>query len=495
MYDYIVIGSGVSGVTSAIILAQFGHRVAVVEKASRITPVLRGFSRNGLYFDTGFHYTGSLGHGELLQILMRYLGIMDKVEPLPYPEEKSDIFICRETGFRFEFPYGFQKIREKLSEQFPGESAAIATYTGDVESTFQMVTSYSLGLSEGPASLLEEVHGPTLQQYLDGLTKNDLLKTVLSMHYLLYGVYPGDVLFSHHARIMGSYYQSAYGIRGGGRSLVDASTSRLAALNVDLYCGRGAAEIVLSPAGAIRGVRLSDGELIEGNGCISTVHPKAFCRLFKEPPFRPAYINRIKNLEETLSAYILYGAYDADQDFSQGSNMFLFPRTNMYADEKLPPVGQRPLFIAPARQEGNAKGRAGFTAICPADFHEVAPWDGSVRRRRPAAYYTHKTAAMEAIERRIVDQHPDLARSFSRVESATPLTLKDYCNAPGGGLYGTQHRQGQIGLHPKTKIDNLFIAGQSITAPGYLGAMLSAFITCGLITGRDRLKEGLERCR
>lgn len=494
MYDYIVIGGGVSGITSAIILAQSGCRVAVVEKAPRIAPVLGGFSRDGLYFDTGFHYTGCLGRGELLDILMRYLGIRDTVAPLPYPEGKTDTFICGETGFKFGFPYGFGRIREKLSTQFPEEATAIATYLDDVESTFQSVVSFSLGLSESPASPLEEIHGPTLKEYLDRLTRNTLLKTILSMHYLLYGVYPGDVLFSHHARVVGSYYQSACGIKGGGKSLVAAFSKRLASLNVDLFCGRGAKEIMLSPSKSVRGIRLSDGEVLETSGCVSTIHPKTFIKLLKQAPFRPAYIKRVQNLVETLSAYILYGSYDAAQDVLQGANAFIFPTTAAYTEATLPPVRHRPMFIAPALQNGTAGSRTGFTAICPADFDEVARWETSTPRHRPAAYDAYKSEVMEKIERRVMEQYPAMARSFSRTECASPLTLKNYTNSPKGGLYGTQHRQDQIGLHPKTKIGNLFLAGQSITAPGYLGAMLSAFITCGLIIGRDRLKEGLEQC-
>ncbi|WP_026842265.1 FAD-dependent oxidoreductase [Citrifermentans bremense] len=57
-YDFAVIGAGVSGITSALILAKHGRSVALLEKAPRTAPLLRGFSRQGVQFDTGFHYTG-----------------------------------------------------------------------------------------------------------------------------------------------------------------------------------------------------------------------------------------------------------------------------------------------------------------------------------------------------------------------------------------------------------------------------------------------------
>ena len=65
-YDYLIIGAGASGLTSALILAQEGYRVALIERSPYLAPLLRGFSRRGVYFDTGFHYSGGLGRGEIL---------------------------------------------------------------------------------------------------------------------------------------------------------------------------------------------------------------------------------------------------------------------------------------------------------------------------------------------------------------------------------------------------------------------------------------------
>ncbi len=54
-YDDIVIGGGVSGLSSAVLLAQNGRNVCVLEQSSQIAPTIRGFVRDGIYFDTGFH--------------------------------------------------------------------------------------------------------------------------------------------------------------------------------------------------------------------------------------------------------------------------------------------------------------------------------------------------------------------------------------------------------------------------------------------------------
>jgi all-trans-retinol 13,14-reductase len=72
-HDITVVGAGASGITSALVMARNGYDVALIEKSKRTAPLLRGFTRRGVFFDTGFHYSGGLGEGEFLDRLYRYL--------------------------------------------------------------------------------------------------------------------------------------------------------------------------------------------------------------------------------------------------------------------------------------------------------------------------------------------------------------------------------------------------------------------------------------
>jgi phytoene dehydrogenase-like protein len=48
-YDYIVIGGGVSGMTSALILAIQGYSVALVEKSKQLAPTIRVLQKRSLF--------------------------------------------------------------------------------------------------------------------------------------------------------------------------------------------------------------------------------------------------------------------------------------------------------------------------------------------------------------------------------------------------------------------------------------------------------------
>ena len=62
-YDDIVVGSGISGMTLALLLGLNGHSVLLLEKSSHIGGSMARFYREKIPFDTGFHFTGGFSQG------------------------------------------------------------------------------------------------------------------------------------------------------------------------------------------------------------------------------------------------------------------------------------------------------------------------------------------------------------------------------------------------------------------------------------------------
>ena len=75
-YDILVIGSGIGGLVSALVLAKEGLKVCVLEKNNQYGGNLQTFSRHKLIFDTGVHYLGGLSEGQNLHQYFKYLGII-----------------------------------------------------------------------------------------------------------------------------------------------------------------------------------------------------------------------------------------------------------------------------------------------------------------------------------------------------------------------------------------------------------------------------------
>ncbi|HCI16410.1 MAG TPA: FAD-dependent oxidoreductase, partial [Candidatus Marinimicrobia bacterium] len=59
-FDTIIIGSGMSGLTAAVLLSQYGQRVLVLEKHFKAGGFTHTFTRKKYEWDVGIHYIGEV---------------------------------------------------------------------------------------------------------------------------------------------------------------------------------------------------------------------------------------------------------------------------------------------------------------------------------------------------------------------------------------------------------------------------------------------------
>ena len=494
-YDYVVIGAGVSGMTAAIILAKNGYGVALVEKSKKTAPLIRGFKRQGVYFDTGFHHSGSFGKGEILDILTRYLGLSNRLEKIPLDPDSFDIFRCQDTGFEFRFPYGYERIRERLIQSFPSEIQAIDQYLDSIKNTFDSFPYLNLNHKLIATSAKSILNRLSLKEFLDKLTDNQAFKWVLYLHTVLHGVPPEDVPFDFHACVVGSYYESVHSLMGGGLSLVRAFENQLEEYGIDIYAGNGVEKIILSNEGLPSSVRLEGGKQLNCHGCISTIHPKQFIKLVPDSTFRPAYRKRVESLQETASAYILYASCKNLPESLAGSNLLVTSDWDLTGFRIQDDLKKRPFYICCPQQVDDQSAPYGLVGIVPSGGKQTDSWSNSETGKRPGEYKRFKNKMGLRFKGYIEDCLQDTELDIEYAEIATPLTLRDICNSPFGSIYGVMHKVGQYNPAPVIKINNIYLAGQAVVAPGVLGAMISAFLACGFIIGHEQLIKQLQRVK
>jgi all-trans-retinol 13,14-reductase len=306
---------------------------------------------------------------------------------------------------------------------------------------------------------------------------------------------PDEIPFVNHACVVGPYYESVHGIRGGGLSLAKAYEVQLKKLGVDVYCGHGVLKIGLSSDGTPAEVRLADGQQLDCSGCVSTVHPSTFLDLLPDSLFRPAYRKRLARLEETGSANILYLGCNSPPEPLARANILASCDLDITGLRETDPLENRPLFISCARLKDAGPANHGLTAICPASGSQTNRWSDSMTGKRPPEYTDYKEGITEKLCQYIAAVCPELIEKISFTDCATALTLRDYSHSPFGSLYGVKHKVGQYNPLPLTKAKGLFLAGQAIAAPGILGAVVSAFLVCGIIIGHHRVLKELKKLR
>jgi len=122
-YDSVIIGSGVSGLTAALLLAQNGHKVALIEKCSHLAPLLSRFKRGNIWCDPGLHYTGGLEESGTLSVIFRYLKMRDNIRSI---DMKSDCFDKLFINDReISLPCGFDGVERSLTDYYPKSARAV----------------------------------------------------------------------------------------------------------------------------------------------------------------------------------------------------------------------------------------------------------------------------------------------------------------------------------------------------------------------------------
>jgi len=155
---------------------------------------------------------------------------------------------------------------------------------------------------------------------------------------------------------------------------------------------------------------------------------------------------------------------------------------------------ERIFFISLPKEREKKSSEEGMMAICQAPPGEAKRWRDSLPRARSLDYLRFKEQITEEIGKHLEAKCPEFAGHVNYVGCSTPLTLRDQTNSPYGSLYGAKHRIEQYNPLPLTKLGNLFLAGQSIVAPGVLGAMISGFVACGSVVGHELLRKDLKQC-
>lgn len=491
-YDHIVVGGGISGMASAIILASQGRRVALVEAAPDLCPTVRGFYRQGALFDTGLHYLGGLGRGDPLHVYFEHLGIAGRLELLPCHAHAMDRIWFGESGGQYDIPFGFESLIEQFGVWFPQEKKAINEYFDAVREVLAASPFLNFSREFAFGEMLHAERG-TLGEFLDALTANEALKNLLCYQNFFYGVPPSEALFTTHANVAGTFYLSTHTIAGGGRALVNACRERLGELGVDVRCGQAVAAVEMIPDRQVSGVRLQNNELLQAPSCVWTAHPKALIQAAPLHAFRPAFCKRINSLQDTTSAVMLYGISREPVPELDGCNMFLWGGAGYEKDLRgESALEECTVFLSAAEKQEN--GQTAVTAIAPQSAARWERWAASRHGLRPEDYLREKRAMLAAFEAEIRRRAPELFASVAFVDGATPLTFKHYCHSPTGSLYGPKHSVNQFNPAPITKAEGLVLAGQGVVAPGILGAIVSAYLACGILIGHEPLHKSLRRC-
>jgi phytoene dehydrogenase-like protein len=483
MAKVVIIGSGIGGLSAGIILARLGFEVTVIEKNRQPGGMIRSYVRQGVHCNVGLHYMGALDDGQVLRRCFDYLGI---TADLPLMRMGMDgpidryLFADDRLGIdSFDVPAGFEAYEANLRAAFPAQQPRIDALMAMLRRSACQFEQLDFLYSERPALSWFEQMEP-LGAVFDRLGCCPGLRAVFGLPSVLIGVPPAVCPQFYHTMALASYLFSAWRLASNGAQMADVCVRRLASLGGRVRTGDGVVRIRIADGG-VRGVTLTSGESIDADLVISTLHPKETMGLLPPESVKPSYRRRIQALKDTHGMMAVHALVPAGRHPAFAHNLFAIQTDASGDASDLIYVQLRPS----ERPDRNL-----LSLITSGHEARWDRWRHTVSGKRGEEYLRSKTD----FAHRLIGQAERITGPLSGVQLldvSTPLTIRDWTNSPNGSAYGVMRSTEQLlsgALLNRTSLRGLFLAGQSVMAPGILGTIIGSLATVRFIIGPERFR-------
>jgi all-trans-retinol 13,14-reductase len=493
-WDYIVIGSGMGGMTAAALLAKIGKRALVIEQHYVPGGFTHSFRRPGYSWDVGVHAVGEVTErsltGRLLSALtdgrLRWASLGPVYDEFHYPE-----------GFRVDFPDNPREFRENLVAAFPREVKAIDEYLELVRKVSGGMKAYHLARTfpQRAAALTDRLLARRAQHYLElntartlaTLSDDERLRSVFAAQWAYYGSVPSRSSFAIQALVVKHFQWGGYYPVGGSKRIAAELLTTVAegggwtriATDVDQILVRG---------GKAVGVRLKSGEEILAGRVISAAGVGTTVRRLLPAELRAArWVHEVEQLTPAPAHVCLYLGFKGDirRAGASGANKWFYDtwsteedawRVRNDGDIAGAPVlyCSFPSLKDPEHDPGPEERHTG-EVVTFVPWEVFAPWRGTAWKKRGADYEAFKERLSQRLLEQFLDKMPGLRPMLDYVELSTPLSTDNFCRPLAGSIYGlepTPARFKSPWLRPRSPVANLFFAGSDVASVGVIGAMM-----------------------
>ena len=470
----VIIGAGLGGLECGFLLSKKGHDVCMLEKNLQVGGCLQSFRRNGQIFDTGVHYVGGLGEGEILHRLFEPFGL----NQLPWQQLDRDGF--DEVVYQdkiYSFPNGYDAFKEKMCEYFPHQREEIRQYVNllrkSQEGLQELFDKNPMESSESSTLLGKSAH-----RYLQAAFSDDSLRNVLSGTSLKMELNATLSLYLF-AQTNGTFIQSAWRLKGGGSQMAEVLANGIRSHGGKIHTASPATGFTVSD-GHISGVTVNNGEVIPCDIVISDIHPAQLMTMLPEGLVRRAYRTRICALPNSAGMFTAHLQFRKGKVPYRNRNLFVHSHSNLWdGDNCCRSVGVH--FAVP--EEGTAA--TNIDLFTPMAWADVARWAESQCGRRGDDYTAYKLRTAEKLIQMVETYLPEIKGNIENIYTSTPLTYRDYTGTVEGSAYGILKDCDHVMttfLPPRTPVPNLFLTGQNVNFHGILGVTVTASQLAGQLT-------------
>jgi phytoene dehydrogenase-like protein len=497
MFDCIVIGSGLGGLTAGALCARAGFKVLVLERNDSFGGAAATYRHQGLTIEASLHEIDGFDDGDPKKPLMQALELERDLTFV----DVGDIYEVRGAmlGEPFRLRHGLDAALAGAVARFPEHKSGLENYFSRLWATRQAISAAALHRYDHRWWI---THAPETLRHLWTLLRNgsatvgevmtelfgadERVKLALCANLGYYHGDPERFRFLRYAIPQASYIAGGgHYVRGGSKVLADRLATLITEAGGQLESGREADEILLDD-GRVKGVghhgrhggdrRIDEARVVLGNAApqvLASMLPEQRRRMFLAP-----YAER--SLSVSLWTVSL-GLNRPARDFGVGSySTFIIPdwmqsfseMREMAAVMGQEPAARMPLYVFVDFHQidsGLNEGPPYLVSFCGSDrLDNWTALEPAVRKARKEAW---TRALIDDIDRHF----PGIAGAVVHHEMSNAETMHDYLNTPGGAVYGFSpdiDAPGAFPPGPRTAVEGLWLSSAFTMAGGFTGAML-----------------------
>lgn len=485
----VIIGGGLGGLFTGAILSKEGIDVTVIEKNAILGGGLQSFVRFGEVFDTGMHVIGGMQPGGNIRRICEYLGVFDKVHIKDVDPETTDTLYFAEDKKSYHISQGKTEFVNALSKDFPAEKENLTAYVNALYNIVDELDMFYLKPSADFIFVHSEEFMMAANDFISKYIRDPKLCNILAYMNPLYGGKKNMTPAYIHALISVLYINGPSRFAGGSYLFANTLRDCIIENNGKVICGDGVKAITTEDR-MVTGVRTEKGFEFTADWYISAIHPCTLFKLMEDPSVFPkAYRNRLNEIPNSYSAFTLnIKLKPGTFRYINHSAYYMSSYDNIWSfddPQKEWPLGF--LYMTPPDiEQGEFSRKMVITA--PMTWNEVKKWEDTKVGHRGKEYEEWKAECAEKLISRLEELYPDFRDCIEAINTASPLTIRDFYAVKEGSMCGYSKDCNNITLSQVpvvTKVRNLLLTGQNCNVHGFCGVPLTAINTCEVILGRN----------
>jgi len=472
MWDTIVLGSGIGGLTAAAALARCGQRVLVLEQHSVAGGLTQSFQRHDWSFATGMHYVSGVDPDGQFGRMLHWLtdGAL-RFAPCGNPYD-----IVRLRGFEFGI-----------------EHPLITAWFEQLDAAGQSARSLLAmrGLPGWLACGWRLWHGAAVRRFSEQTLAEALraiddpqLRAVLGARWGDYGAAPQTAPLLEHALVTGAYDSGAYFPVGGPARFAQTLRPVIEAAGGQVRLGADVRQLVVTHGRASAVVFEHQGrqQTEQGRGIVSAMGVTNTVACL-DAQVAPTWHDTVNALRPGPSCLVLYLGFDGDiaAAGATAANVWIYESNDVGRVWQVPADAEAPgLFVSfPSLKDPVNTGKHAAEVVALCDAKPFKPWLHLPVGERPEEYVALKAWIEERMLVQFRRHFPALAPMLRFHELSTPVTQHHFVRSPAGVIYGIEmsaQRLGSDALDVRTPVPGLLLAGQDVSGPGIQAACMSGLL-------------------